>query len=105
MAKKKSNTDALDAVDIIPVETVQDEQPSEDILVETAEAEEVPPVVNPVHRAVPPVPRPLPKETVAPTPAAPTVPVKKKRIRIRKKGAKKLSAAIICQNPNIVRFI
>ena len=103
MAKKKSNTDALDAVDIISVETVQDEQPSEDILVETAEAKEVPPVINPVHRAVPPVPRPLPKETVAP--AAPTVPVKKKRIRIRKKGAKKLSAAIICQNPNIVRFI
>ena len=103
MAKKKSNTDALDAVDIIPVETVQDEQPSEDILVETAEAEEVPPVINPVHRAVPPVPRPQPKETVAP--AAPTVTKKKKRIRIRKKGAKKLSAAIICQNPNIVRFI
>lgn len=29
----------------------------------------------------------------------------KKRIRIRKKATKKLSAAIICQDPTIQRFI
>ncbi len=34
------------------------------------------------------------------TPKAP-----KKRIRIRKKATKKLSAAIICQDPTIQRFI
>ena len=37
------------------------------------------------------------------TPKAPKVP--KKRIRIRKKATKKLSAAIICKDPTIQRFI
>lgn len=101
MAKKKINTDAQDALDLVAEETVQTEQPSADISEETAEIEEIPPVVNTAPKMEPPPMRPLPSAP-APTPAAP---VKKKRIRIRKKGAKKLSAAIICQNPNIVRFI
>ena len=47
---------------------------------------------------------PTPPNTVEPaTPKAPKVP--KKRIRIRKKATKKLSAAIICQDPTIMRFI
>lgn len=37
--------------------------------------------------------------------AASTRPVMKKRVRVRKKATKKLSAAIICANPSIRRFI
>lgn len=33
------------------------------------------------------------------------LPVKKKRVRIRKKATKKISAAIMCANPYIRRFI
>ena len=44
-----------------------------------------------------------PKE--APVPEAPKPSTPKKRIRIRKKATKKLSAAIICMDPSIQRFI
>lgn len=45
------------------------------------------------------------KTVVADIPTAePTVIKKKKRIRDRRKAVKKLSAAILCANPNIKRF-
>jgi hypothetical protein len=57
-------------------------------------AETVIPSVEPVVK---------PKE--APVPEAPKPSTPKKRIRIRKKATKKLSAAIICMDPSIQRFI
>ena len=46
-------------------------------------------------------------EVIQPTPIpeAPKPSTPKKRIRIRKKATKKLSAAIICMDPSIQRFI
>lgn len=100
MAKKKSNTDALEAVDSIVTEAVNIEQLPVSATQETLPAGNIPPVATKGSKIEPPPIRPLPTATVE-TPA----PVKKKRVRIRKKAAKKLSAAIICQNPNITRFI
>ena len=93
MAKKKSNFEARNALDITSVETVQLVQPPVDIHEEATNTDPVSQDVTTVPKNEPP------KEPVT------AVQVKKKRIRIRKRGAKKLSAAIICQNPNIVRFI
>ena len=63
-------------------------------------AETVIPSVKPEVKAAEPV---QPKE--APVPEAPKPSTPKKRIRIRKKATKKLSAAIICMDPSIQRFI
>lgn len=88
MAKKKTNIDELDAVDSIAEETV------------TNEPQTVPDTVDKVL-----VTEPVTTSTLPPTKVDAVAPSKKKRVRIRKKAAKKLSAAIICQNPNITRFI
>lgn len=63
-------------------------------------AEPVIPSVEPEVKAAEVV---KPKE--APVPEAPKPSTPKKRIRIRKKATKKLSAAIICMDPSIQRFI
>ena len=63
-------------------------------------AETVIPSVEPEVKAAEVV---KPKE--APVPEAPKPSTHKKRIRIRKKATKKLSAAIICMDPSIQRFI
>lgn len=77
MAKKKPTQNELD-------EQVETEIPSVEPEVKAAE------VVQPKEAPV----------TEAPKPSIP-----KKRIRIRKKATKKLSAAIICMDPSIQRFI
>jgi len=77
MAKKKQTQNELE-------EQVETEIPSVEPEVKAAE------VVKPKESPVPEAPKPS-------TP--------KKRIRIRKKATKKLSAAIICMDPSIQRFI
>ena len=77
MAKKKQSQNELD-------EQVETEIPSVEPEVKAAE------VVQPKEAPV----------TEAPKPSTP-----KKRIRIRKKATKKLSAATICMDPSIQRFI
>ena len=77
MAKKKQTQNELE-------EQVETEIPSVEPEVTAAE------VVQPKEAPV----------TEAPKPSTP-----KKRIRIRKKATKKLSAAIICMDPSIQRFI
>lgn len=77
MAKKKQTQNELD-------EQVETEIPSVEPEVKTAD------VVQPKEAPV----------TEALTPSTP-----KRRIRIRKKATKKLSAAIICKDPTIQRFI
>lgn len=77
MAKKKQTQNELE-------EQVETEIPSVEPEVKDAE------VVQPKEAPV----------TEAPKPSTP-----KKRIRIRKKATKKLSAAIICMDPSIQRFI
>lgn len=77
MAKKKQTQNELE-------EQVETEIPSVEPEVKADE------VVQPKEAPV----------TEAPKPSTP-----KKRIRIRKKATKKLSAAIICMDPSIQRFI
>jgi len=77
MAKKKQTQNELE-------EQVETEIPSVEPEVKAAE------VAQPKEAPV----------TEAPKPSTP-----KKRIRIRKKATKKLSAAIICMDPSIQRFI
>jgi hypothetical protein len=77
MAKKKQTQNELE-------ELLNTELPSVEPEVKAAE------VVQPKETPV----------TEAPKPSTP-----KKRIRIRKKATKKLSAAIICMDPSIQRFI
>ena len=81
MAKKKQTQNELE-------EQVETEIPS------------VEPEVEPEVKAAEVV---QPKE--APVTEAPKPSTPKKRIRIRKKATKKLSAAIICMDPSIQRFI
>lgn len=60
------------------------------------------PVKEPI-KVIPPIePAVLPSDPVEDTQASF---VKKKRIRVRKKATKKLSAAILCANPALKRFI
>lgn len=94
MAKKKLNIDAHDAVDTT-VAAVPTEPQTVSAIPENLSKDKDSPIASKGSQKEQPAPSSLP-------PAAPT---KKKRVRIRKKAAKKLSAAIICQNPNITRFI
>jgi len=90
MAKKKINsidTDELDdALFAAPSTDIQENE-------------------TPVEAVEAPAEKKVVKEPAVQAPPQAPTPVKKKRVRIRKKTAKKLSAAIICQNPNITRFI
>lgn len=69
------------------------------------------PVEAPVVEVAPEPPKPVQLTQPAEKPAAPTrasapaVKVPKKRIRIRKKATKKLSAAILIKDPTLTRFI
>lgn len=77
-------------------------------------ATEVPPAQEPVHM---PEPKPAPAQAPAKAPVkapevparaavqAPVAPVRKKRVRIRKKTTKHLSVAVLCTNPVTRRFI
>lgn len=60
------------------------------------------PVKEPTKVIPPFEPAVLPSDPVEDTQASF---VKKKRIRVRKKATKKLSAAILCANPALKRFI
>lgn len=85
MAKKKNSTTETD-IDITPAETTE--------MVE-----------NWAQSAEPETTSVEPTVVSEPVKAAEPAPAPKRRIRIRKKATKKLSAAIICKDPTIQRFI
>lgn len=87
MAKRKNSTTETN-FDITPAEaTEMVENWAQSTEPETTSVE--PTVVSEPVKAAEPAPAPAPK----------------RRIRIRKKATKKLSAAIICKDPTIQRFI
>ena len=95
--KSKKNLD--EPVELLPAETT-------DLPVAT----EVPPVQEPVAvREIPAaqVKAPVKAPVVLARAAiqAPVAPVRKKRVRIRKKTTKHLSVAVLCTNPVTRRFI
>ena len=104
MAKKKLLTDVPDSVEDFVIDAVKEPEDTE--LRPMSEVTE-PVTVDKAAPVVKKVPKDEPKPVQHKPASVPSNPVlvKKKRIRIRKKVAKKLSAAIICQNPNITRFI
>jgi hypothetical protein len=86
MAKKKTNIDDISDNQFVPETTTESAIDKERHAIDIVS-------VTPAC--------PTPAQPIQPT----AQPAKKKRIRIRKKATRKLSAAIICQNPNITQFI